>query len=224
MGLDVHVMPLWKYFAGDFLSPVEKLFANVQRVGTPKPDARETEARETVENIRFMVREVLRIEPAWTDEGESVFCEQYRYEAFHLLRAYAAEFEAARGAPFVFDASGDPTENPHLKRLTRDVPTAFRHLIKHSDDEGFWLPIPMTHVVLLDPETWFAAGSSHGLLAELDRLAPSLGMTRDWAQLGRGDCAAAKDDPLSELKFGWSVLHAAARLSVEHGLPIVFDG
>ncbi|MEK7468415.1 MAG: hypothetical protein AAB074_13480 [Planctomycetota bacterium] len=217
-------MPLWKYFAGDFLSPVERVFHATQRLGNPKPAAANEEARATVKRVQEMLREFCTGDSTWKDEGDEVFCEQYGYNEFHLLRAYAAEFEALSGKRPDFDETADPAENPHLKKIGTGVSSDYRHLIKHSDNEGFWLPIALDRPVLIDPDTYLVAGSSSYLLAELDSLAPALGMTRDWLQLASGEYAAPKDDPLGRTKFSWSVLHAAARLSVEHGLPIIFDG
>lgn len=67
-------------------------------------------------------------------------------------------------------------------------------------------------------------GSSVALLRELDALGPVLGMTRDWGELTSGEAAAPEEDPLGKVRYGWSVLHYAARTSVQHGLPIVVDG
>jgi hypothetical protein len=61
-------------------------------------------------------------------------------------------------------------------------------------------------------------------MEELDRLKPLLGMTKDWAELEKGEGAHADGDPLGPVKYGWSVLHVAARLSVQHRMPVIFDG
>ena len=48
-------------------------------------------------------------------------------------------------------------------------------------------------------------------------------MTRDWGDL-KEEPMAPDGDPLGDVKYGWGVLHYAARVSVDRGLPIVFDG
>jgi hypothetical protein len=73
-------------------------------------------------------------------------------------------------------------------------------------------------------EDWYRAGSSIRLLAELDELNRLLGLKRDWGELANGEGAAKKGDPLGSVKYGWSVLHYAARVSVRKRLPLVFDG
>ena len=154
-----------------------------------------------------------------------MYCEQLGYREYHQLRAYAAEFEATpAGVACEYEDQDQPEDHPRLKRLGIDVPTEFRHLIKHSDNSGFWFPVRFSNPVLIDPETWLVAGSSHMLLDELDRLGVALNISRDWSQLARGEYPAPKDDPCGGVKTGWAILRAAARLSVQHGLPIVFDG
>lgn len=67
-------------------------------------------------------------------------------------------------------------------------------------------------------------GSSPALLRELDTLGPVLGMTKDLGQRAEGDPTWPEDDPLANAKYAWSVLHYAARVSVEKQLPIILDG
>lgn len=71
---------------------------------------------------------------------------------------------------------------------------------------------------------WGKVGSSVRLLGELEVLRERLGMTRDWGELKSGEPMAADGDPLDLVKYGWGVLHYAARVSVEKKLPIIFDG
>src|ERR1043165_1222360 len=71
---------------------------------------------------------------------------------------------------------------------------------------------------------WHKVGSSPALLRELEQLGRLLKMTRDWSELKAGETASLEGDPLAEVKYGWSVLHYCARMSVESQLPIVFDG
>jgi hypothetical protein len=61
-------------------------------------------------------------------------------------------------------------------------------------------------------------------LRELDELNQQLGLSRDWGQLGAGESMAPEGDPLGDVKYGWAVLHYAARVSVEKRLPLVLDG
>lgn len=71
---------------------------------------------------------------------------------------------------------------------------------------------------------WHKVGSSRALLVELDELGKLLGMTRDWGQMEPGGSVAPMEDVLGEVKYGWSVLHYCARVSVETRLPIIFNG
>ena len=112
----------------------------------------------------------------------------------------------------------------NLRVRRNRVNSKFRHLICHASNQGYYLPVDFPTPLQVSEDPWIMAGSSMRLLGELKALGNLLGMTRDWLQLEKGEPVAPAEDPLSRIKYGWSVLHAAARMSVENRLPIVFDG
>lgn len=67
-------------------------------------------------------------------------------------------------------------------------------------------------------------GSSQALLRELDQLNQILKMPRDWGDFKEGESVQEADESLKTAKYGWAILHYAARKSVQSQLPIVLDG
>lgn len=133
MGLDLLVLPLSRFFAGQYQGPVE---AFAQRIGTPKPDAPEDLARERVRRIREDLGRRIAPPLDWTDEGEIALSVQYHYGALHALRAYAALEEYPADASAKLDES-----HPSLMKIYyQNAPTRYPHLLVHSDCSGFYLP------------------------------------------------------------------------------------
>ncbi len=102
--------------------------------------------------------------------------------------------------------------------------TGFPHLLHHSDAEGYYVPYTLPEPMVVtatvkdedgeDEETVISIGSSPALLAELDRLAPHLGLTQDMGELGEeefDELAAAHKWPTAA--WVWGVLHWYARES-----------
>ena len=53
MGLDIFVMPLYRFHSGEYAGPLEELLGdNIKRIGAPKPDAPEDLARAYVEELK----------------------------------------------------------------------------------------------------------------------------------------------------------------------------
>jgi len=150
VGLDLFVMPLWRFFAGRFEGPVEAIGA--KRIGTPKPDDSEFLARGRVVRLRKGLEDRLGKPLAWSDEGTVALTLQYSYPALQALRAFAAyqdhpfPRDPGSGRPLPFEVSGSsPEEHPSLLCLNHlDAPTRYSHLIDHSDCSGFYLPCEFT--------------------------------------------------------------------------------
>jgi hypothetical protein len=134
----------------------------------------------------------------------------FSYEFLHFLRrAYACLL------------SGKPLRTGKFKKadetLIDELTSEEHHLLFHSDAEGFYVPQDFAHAIHDEDLPGALVGSSQRLLAELDKLAPFLGISGTDV-LGEPD----ESDPLWIEKLVWQTLHAAARHSVAHGALIVF--
>ncbi|RMD74727.1 MAG: hypothetical protein D6820_16175 [Lentisphaerae bacterium] len=231
MGLDIHVMPLTRFLQGDYESPLERMFGNkVVRIGTARPSASKEEADQFVKMLQDALSRKFNTSITWHDDGDVVFSEQFDFRAWHALRAYAAhqEYPATKGifrkTERRYWQEENPEEHPGLMKIAKSAQSRFMHLVYHGDNCGYYFPADFDPPCVIDPERAMIVGSSVRLLAELEMLNKSIGMKRNLGDLKEGEAIASDDDPDGALKFGWAFMHHCATLSVEHKLPIIFDG
>jgi hypothetical protein len=227
MATDVLVMPLWRYLSGDFQTGTEA-FAKATGVNyvrtAPKADADAAAAQDWVRDFRRRLRSALGQDIRWRDDGETRFNDRMDFDQWHALRAFAAD--QSRPEPgFRFD--GDSHKHPGLAQIMQSGQTRFVSLICHCDHCGGYLPsdfeTPFQYPLFENAPhapTW---GSSLGLLRELNVLGTRLRLTRDMGQDGWSD-QLVENDPLERVKLGWMWARQWTRLSVEHKLPVIFDG
>lgn len=214
MPLNVLVMPLSRYYAGDF--PAAR-----PDNAMPLPDA-----QQVVNQICDMLSGSLAAEVRWEDRGETVVADQLPLDHWHALRAYAADL--TQPVPD-FRFGPEAHRHPGLVAIWNGTPSPYVHLIVHQDHQGYYFPAdfaaPMVLPIYPNVEESMQpiVGSSHALLRELDDLGHRLGLSRDQGQDGWTE-QFESDDPYELVKWGWVFLHQCARLSVEHRLPIIFHG
>ena len=84
-------MPMWKYFAGDFSSPLSKsLGVEPTRVGTPKPDEPPHRAKEQVERFQHELSRLSSARAVWSDNGFAEVSVQFRIPSFLAIQEFAA--------------------------------------------------------------------------------------------------------------------------------------
>ena len=113
----------------------------------------------------------------WADSGREVLAEPWDPHPLHAVRSLAAHVDYPRKLLFVplpFKLLDDPRDYPSLRRIFDGEQTTFPHLMRHSDNKGLWVPVPLPHPVLANEEAWWMVGSVHGVLDELERLVPLL--------------------------------------------------
>lgn len=146
----------------------------------------------------------------------------FPYSYLHYLRrAYACVVEKV---PL---REGDLT--PEDDTLVMDVTVTLMdsHLLSHSDCAGYYLPRPLPDGPICDERLPGGfLGSSQGLVRELLRVAPALGIALDGdAPTAEALDALATDPdagPQSRARIAWHRLYLCARASIEHGTLIVF--
>lgn len=172
MGLDIFVMPMWKYLAGDFSSPLSKVLGiEPTRIGTPKPDEPPPQAKEQVERFQ---RELSRLSGApavWGDHGFAEVSVQFRTPSFLSIQEFAAFQDAPVGT--VYSVSEEnPVVHKSLLRVQRGATTRFPHLIFHELNQGFYVPCDLPQPIPF-PEISPAEEkrqSERGLFAKVRRL------------------------------------------------------
>lgn len=142
---------------------------------------------------------------------------------------------------FVLRRLGEPITSAHDvdedqlagdRELVNDEMTMFdSHLLCHADDAGYYIPVDFSDPLFLDAQAGVEGGgmvgSSQQLLAELVRVARSLGIHLE----SGGVLSAAEESALLALepntsfemeKFAWLQLYRACTASIAGGHAIVF--
>jgi hypothetical protein len=231
MALDVYVMPIWKFKAGDFESPLEALGVSpviissdgsMQRKTSSRPGlVTRWKAKRETRRLRREIEKEIGHPVSWNEDGATAYSDQA--PPFEPLRAFAKWLDYRDMFP-TFDA---PPEDDYYKhpvmsnKLTR--PLTYPQIVNHSCHTGYFIPTDLDRVVFVEPfvawgrfEFKHSVGSTMRLLNELQHLGEVLNVKRDhqWE----------KDDPLAMIKSDFSQLYSIALISSEKNLPIIFYG
>lgn len=232
MGLDVYVMPIWKFKAGDFASPLEALSLSSVIIISPagitrakrRPRANfitRWKARRATQRLRREIAAEIGHSVQWNDNGEVAYAQQAH--GFESLRAFARWLDYRD----LFPTFDPPPENNYYKhpamieQLAR--PESYPQIVNHNCHTGYYVPAEVERVIHVEPFTsWggyvfkHSVGSSYRLLAELERLGQVLGIDEhyEWVE----------SDPLAEVKAAFAQFYEVAKISREKNLPIVFYG
>jgi hypothetical protein len=207
MFLKVYVMPLARYFAGEFEPaplPTGEEWHEPQPAGTNR-----RQAEERIKAIQDSMTQTLGIEVRWPDEGDVAFAETTERRMLHTLRSLAAWHEYPLEKEFVLPE--DPTGHPSLMQIYRGDQTGYPHLMRHSDNRGFWFPVDYPEPAGCNEAGWWLIGSSQGLCRELDRITPLIEALPPGA-----------DRELLEKAHTFFV--RAATKANEHELPVIIEG
>ncbi|MFD7923294.1 hypothetical protein ACFV3R_29230 [Streptomyces sp. NPDC059740] len=157
----------------------------------------------------------------------------FDYDALHLLRrAYLLHVSGLAVTP-VDELGGD------YEQLLEVFETAAQqsHLVWHYDHAGTYVPVDFPHPLANDELLAGGGplGSSHGLLRELQLVAPAIGLDaanppvapepplRPTALEERATTVPLDDGPFVRERHVWAGLHAAATRSLGQGSMIVFS-
>jgi len=233
MSLDVYVMPIWRFKAGDFSSPISRLGLDVPVFtigpeGTKRSDRRRPSlvARWRAKRVtrrlgQEISRKVGRV-ISWSENGDVAYGEQSG--GFESLRSYAKWLDYRDLLP-TFDLPPDDNYYNHPVMTGRfERPPTYPLLVEHNCFSGYFLPVDFDGVVEVEPyKSWGefvftrSVGSSPKLLVELSRLT-------DLVQADPDAAGQKGNDPLARVKEALVQLLEIARLSCERHLPIIFYG
>ena len=164
MSLNVYVMPLVLYFAARIERAVFPANGKQHVSATSQP----VEAR--VKEIQESLTQTLGVEVRWPDEGGVVFTESTEQRMLHALRSLAAWHEYPMEKEFAL--LEDPRDHRSLQKIYDGEQTRYPHLMRHSDNRGFWLPVDYPEPAVSSEAAWWCIGSSHGLGRELEGITP----------------------------------------------------
>ncbi|MEY9892023.1 hypothetical protein ABIA31_005698 [Catenulispora sp. MAP5-51] len=146
----------------------------------------------------------------------------------HMRRTFTL---AELGEPVTPRAAISDEEYERDQAKVQDEMVMFSsHLLCHTDDEGYYIPVDFSDPLFLPEEAQVAGagmvGSSHRLRAELAGFATSLGIRLDEQGMVSADEAAAieagTDEPFTAERYAWLHLYQACLASIGSGHAIVF--
>jgi hypothetical protein len=144
-------------------------------------------------------------------------------EFLHTLRRAFAHALLEPGRPLT---PLRKNESPTRDLLIRRASTRASHLLYHSDNDGFYVPLDFELVIEDESLTGRKLGSSQRLFAELIPVARLLGIRLEGERLSDDEAkqirADPNDAPLFRERLVWLMMFEAARLSVAHRTAIAF--
>ncbi|MDQ3621814.1 MAG: hypothetical protein M3463_04895 [Verrucomicrobiota bacterium] len=252
MALDVYVMPLWRFKAGDFTSPVEealgikpivislaaplppppppwhlRLFAKlgIIQIISPEPEPTPEERRATALQEEDQLKKELTKLTGTIIEWADTGSVQYSQQYHHpvTLRAFAAWCDHRDELPeFVRAPEGNYYNHPVWK-IAKPPHRRFATLIQHSLNTGYFIPVPFEGRHLVEPFTAFGRQFHH-------QVASTQTIMRELAELLAilDTVPATKADdgstPVNDARWYAEELQRICTLSVEHRLPVIFYG
>ena len=105
----------------------------------------------------------------------------------------------------------DPRDHRSLQKIYDGKQTRYPHLMRHSDNRGFWLPVDYSEPAASSEAAWWRIGSSQGLGRELEGLTPLIealptGFDREY------------------LEQAHAFFVRAVSTANEHKLPVIIEG
>lgn len=160
------------------------------------------------------------------------------YAVFHHLWRYAANLDVNGQPPS--EPGTHPLDDPAYRAAMAKPQTKFDHLLRHTEEGGYYYPIDFPKIVQVTPqqETGFLKkmfggskppatpvdfGSAPALIRELEEINRFLGVpVRDEAPSQTYEDGIHGDEWGDE-KWSWVVLYFMCRKAVEHGQIVVFE-
>lgn len=239
MSIDVYVMPLWRYYAGDYTSP---LAAMMMAKGGPRPKrlnpltgeitpgprehdvgfVEKWKARSRVRRVAAAARKVNGSKIQWRDDGDCVHRAQVH--SIDALRAYDAWLSCRDLSPaFEPAVPGKWHEHPAFKlRHQQGRPPLCPHWLAASGNGlilpcDFAVPAVIQSIEFQGMQFRVMAASAKRVAAELDRLNTQLRAPNTL------DAARHGQSPLLNVYEGYLEARRPVDLCLKHGLPMIYD-
>lgn len=197
-------MPLYRFFTGEY-----EAFEPLPEGQLPET-CDEATARARVATLQADLSQAAGMEVSWPDEGETALRRQMQARHLHALRSFAAHLEyPSKFLVFEqrFRVLDDPREHKGLRKIYDGQPTVFEHLMRHSDDRGFYFPVDFPAPATTSEVKWWKIGSTLRLREELQRIEDRFDDTTPL--LVRDTC---------------TLLEEVCAVSAERHLPLIWQG
>jgi hypothetical protein len=249
MAVDAYVMPLWRFKADDFTSPIEKNLGvepTVVSLEDPEPErppwhlrllARigiiefdeselppEERRRRAVREVAALKRRVSKLAGTkvdWRDEGEVHYSEQF--QGPEVLRAFALWCDRRDALP----EFAPPPDHNYYEHAVWKLPDAgqlrFPTLVQHGFHTGYLFPVAFDGVHRVEPFTVMGGWEFHHHVASTQAVSREVEELLGSSQTLEGH-PGEEQAPVRHARWLATELRQMCSLSLEHGLPVIFHG
>lgn len=252
MALDAYVMPLWRFKAGDFTSPIENVLGvrptivtpaqqtpkpawylrMLEKLGViefaaqplePNPEEIRSKAIEEVEALKRDLSGMIGKPIEWADEGDVHYNRQFHDPS--VLRAFAAWHDHRSELP-VFEAAPQLQYWKHpARQLPKPSNPRFPVLSTHSLNTGYFLPVDFEGVHYVEP---FKSWGDREFFHDVASTPTVLAEINDLLSFLKSVPEAKEDEygssPVADARWYAEELQRICNLSQDHSLPVIFWG
>ena len=253
MALDVYVMPLWRFKAGDFTSPIEAslgiepvvitladsplpptpwylrlllslgLVERVQPPPEPSSEQRRAAATREVDALKSQLTQMIGVPIEWSDRGGIHYNEQFGQPV--VMRAFASWHDHRDELPR-FTA---PPERNYYKHPVWSLPkprkTRFPTLIEHNLNTGYLLPVSFEGVHRVEPFKIMDRWEFfHHVASTQAMLREASDLLAFVTAVADGGDTVSESGLLDDIRWHAAELKRMCELSIEHNLPVIFYG
>jgi hypothetical protein len=251
MALDVYVMPLWRFKAGDFSTPIEEnlgikptvlAIGESQRPAAPSPpwylrlaakiglfeftpestpEQRKAAAMQEVDALKDRLTKLTNVRVEWPDSGAVQYKKQF-YDPV-VLRAFAAWCNHRDSLPDFHPAPTGNYYNHPVWKIAKPPHRRFATLIQHSLHVGYFLPVPFEGVYAVEPFMAFGREFHHHVASTQTILRELAELMTEFEYVA-GPSGTSGGNPVADARWYAEELERICRLSVDHELPVIFNG
>jgi len=215
-------MPLWRFKAGDFSSPVEATLGIKPTIVSP-PEGLRSAAIEEVEALKAKLTEMTGTPIDWSDNGDVHYNKQFHDPS--VLQVFAAWYDHRNQLPEFLPAPGLRYGKHPVRQLPKPAKRRFPILAEHSLHTGYLLPIPFEGIHYVEPfkswgdrEFFHDVASTQTVLRELADLLKFIATVPEIREPEHGSI------PVADARWYAEELQRICTLSVKHHLPVIFYG
>jgi len=253
MALDAYVMPLWRFKAGDFTSPIEENLGvkpNVISLADPSPppapwylrllatigitefappppeptrEQRRAAAVQEVDALKARLTEMTGTPIDWPDEGSVQYHKQFHEPV--TMRAFAAWHDHHDELPEFTSPPGQDYYKHPVWSLPKPSKRRFPTLVDHSLHTGYLLPLPFEGNYRVEPFKIMDHWQFfHDVASSETILREATDFLDFLSTVPAADGQVSGEIPLRDIRWYAEELQCMCRVSLEHHLPVIFCG
>jgi hypothetical protein len=246
-------MPLWRFKAGDFTSPIEaalgvkptvisppvqplprapwylRLLATIGIIEfiPPPPELSPAERRavaiQEVDTLKAQLTQLIGTAIEWPDDGDVHYNKQFHDPS--VLKAFAAWHDHREELPEFLPAPELQYYKHPVRRLPKPAKRRFPILAEHSLYAGYLIPVPFEGIHLVEPyKSWRDLEFFHDVASTQTVMRELADLLAFMATVPEVREEQHGTIPVAHARWYAEELQRMCALSIEHRLPVIFYG